>query len=86
MKNVNLLNEHGIPMRSAEVLRHFGLPPNGHIPPDYSAERIIGNIRVKIVPKGGLHMKRRVVAHCPECDKMVCAGHLLQHMKKHKKG
>jgi hypothetical protein len=81
----NLRTTNGWLMRNDQILSLFGLPPNGHIPPNYSAERTIGNVRVRIVPQGALKIKRRVVAHCPECDKVVCAGHLDQHMRKHKK-
>lgn len=73
------------PLRSDHILKLFGLPPNGHIPADYSDRKQIGNVTVEIFPRnhGSLTIKRRVVAYCPVCAKQVCAGHLHQHMKVH---
>jgi hypothetical protein len=72
-------------MRSDHILKLFDLPPNGPIPPDHFDSRVIGNVQVMIVPRGYFKIKRRVVAYCPKCKKIVCAGHLMQHMKVHKK-
>jgi hypothetical protein len=72
------------PMRNDHILTLFGLKPNAAIPSKFSDEKMIGNVKVKIVPRGSITMKRRVVAECPKCQKMVCAGHLMQHMKIHK--
>lgn len=71
-------------MRNDHILQLFGLPPNGHIPPEYTAAKYIGNVYVEIHPRGQAPIKRRVVAICPTCQKVVCAGHLDQHMKVHK--
>lgn len=73
------------PMRNDHILTLFGLNPNSPIPPDYSAEKKIGNVWVFIYKKGEAKIKRRVVARCPhdDCHKLVCAGHLDQHMKVH---
>jgi hypothetical protein len=71
-------------MRNDHILKLFGLPPSSPIPADYFASKKIGNVWVNIFPRGELHIKRRVVATCPHCLKMVCAGHLHQHMKVHK--
>jgi hypothetical protein len=72
-------------MRNDHILELFGLPPNGPIPPDYNDERQIGNVKVYIVPRGAIRLKRRVVALCPQCNEIVCAGHLDQHLKVHRK-
>lgn len=73
-------------MRNDHILGLFGLKPNGPIPPDFSAEKKIGNVWVFIYKRGEGNIKRRVVARCPhdDCHKLVCAGHLDQHMKVHK--
>jgi hypothetical protein len=84
---MNLLNKRGWPMHSYEILTLFGLPPSGPIPPDYEDMRVIDNIMVHIFPRGKnpRNIKRRVVATCPHCFKMVCAGHLYQHLAMHKR-
>lgn len=79
----NLRTNNGWSMRSDHILRIFGLSPSGPIPPNYSAGMYIRNVLVEIHPRGALRIKRRVVAHCPKCQKIVCAGHLEQHMKVH---
>jgi hypothetical protein len=71
------------PLRNDHILELFGLPPNSPIPPNHRDEKRIGNIKVFIVPQGTIHIKRRVVAQCPNCYKLVCAGHLFQHLKVH---
>jgi hypothetical protein len=70
-------------MRNDHILKLFDLPSNGHIPPNHSDKRQIGNVTVQIVPRGTMKIKRRVVAQCPTCFRWVCAGHLNQHMKVH---
>jgi hypothetical protein len=70
-------------MRNDHILTLFGIPAHGHIPPDMFAYKVIGNVQVMIVPLGYFKIKRRVVAFCPKCKKIVCAGHLDQHMKVH---
>jgi hypothetical protein len=71
-------------MRSDHILKLFNLPPNGPIPPSYRAYKRIGNVKVLIRPQHQWwRIKRRVVAQCPKCFKVVCAGHLMQHMKVH---
>jgi hypothetical protein len=72
-----------LPMRNDHILHLFGLQPGRHIPVNHKDKRMIGNVLVRIVPRGELNIKRRVIAHCPTCDKVVCAGHLHQHMKVH---
>jgi hypothetical protein len=82
----NLRTTHNWLLRNDQILTLFGLPPNTAIPADYQAEKFIGNVRVMIVPRGSLSIRRRVVAQCPTCSRLVCAGHLDQHMKVHKNG
>jgi hypothetical protein len=79
----NLTTEHGWPMRNDHILHLFGLPSNHPIPPDYEDIKLIGNVWVRIYPRGQAHIGRRVVAECPKCERLVCAGHLMQHMKVH---
>jgi hypothetical protein len=83
-----LSDSRGWPLRSHDILKLFGLPPSSPIPPAYTAAKIIDNVLVMIVPTGALAPdggpNRRVVAKCPACAKLVCAGHLSQHMKVHK--
>jgi hypothetical protein len=79
-----LRNKYGREMRSSEILAEFGLPPSGPIPKDYAAEKIIDGVVVHIVPRGSHKKKRRVLAECPICATLVCAGHLHQHFKIHK--
>jgi hypothetical protein len=92
VKTNYLKDPHGYPMRSHDLLAAFGLPPNAPIPPDYAAERQIGEVLVTIVPAwyrtqrdaylpdGRRLPKRRVLAECPRCHTLVCAGHLHQHV------
>jgi hypothetical protein len=71
---------------SSDILKAFGLPPNSPIPADLYDSRHIGDVDVVIVPRGtkvldGQRLpKRRVLARCPLCAQLVCAGHLDQHM------
>jgi hypothetical protein len=88
MLNHNLLRrDDGYQMMSYDILPLFDLPPNSPIPFDLFAVRQIGDVVVAIVPRGQKEMdgqrlpKRRVVAQCPLCAKLVCAGHLDQHMR-----
>jgi hypothetical protein len=81
-----LRNKQGYQMFSHEVLKEFGLAPSSPIPPNYSAEKEIDGVMVYIYPRGALNIKRRVVAKCPVCYRLVCAGHLNQHFKIHRKG
>jgi hypothetical protein len=91
MLNHSLLrNADGYQMTSSDILKAFGLPPNSPIPADHYDTQRIGDVAVTIVPRaamggylreGGERLpKRRVVAQCPLCARMVCAGHLDQHM------
>ena len=75
-------------MRNDHILALFDLPPNRAIPPNFSAEKKIGNVWVFIYKRGEAKIGRRVVARCPyeDCHRLVCAGHLDQHMKVHKDG
>ena len=71
-------------MHSREILALFDLPPNSPIPPDLTVRKVIGGVHVQIIPqrlKGiSPFPNRRVLAWCPICDTMVCAGHLHQHV------
>lgn len=90
-----LRKENGLTLQSYELLPMFGLKPHSPIPPDFSATRRIGMVEVTIVPQwykgmkdanGRRLPKRRVLAQCPLCQDLVCAGHLDQHIvsKRHR--
>jgi hypothetical protein len=79
-----LRSPDGYTMTSSEILEALRLPPNSPIPPDYETVEWIGEVRIWVVPrsekgKNGLP-NRRVLARCPICDTLVCAGHLDQHV------
>lgn len=73
-----LLNSNGYQMSSSELLASLGLKPNSPIPPNYSAEKVLQGvtIRVEVSQPGGKH---RVKAVCPNCKSLVPAGRLHQH-------
>jgi hypothetical protein len=81
-------SSHSWQMRNDHILELFGLPSSYPIPADYKASRQIGNVMVYIYPRGvakkEFGVNRRVVASCPKCYRMICAGHLDQHLKNHK--
>jgi hypothetical protein len=81
-----LRGPNGYPLRSSDILALFGLPPNAAIPADYAASQEINGVLVTIRPKdrSDFEIKRRVVATCPVCAALVCAGHLHQHMRVHR--
>jgi hypothetical protein len=79
-----MLRKHGRHMDSGDILAEFGLRPRTAIPKDYMDAKEIDGVVVMILPQGVAPIKRRVVALCPECAMMVCAGHLHQHYKIHK--
>jgi hypothetical protein len=82
---------HMIPMRSSDILKMFGVGGangNGPIPAGYEGGMWIGNTWVHIRASGAegkTQHRRRVRAQCNVCGKMVCAGHLSQHKKIHRK-
>lgn len=86
-----LRKENGLTLQSYELLPMFGLKPHSPIPPDFSKTIQVGMVMVTIMPVGykGAHVawqksrlpKRRVMAQCPLCFDMVCAGHLDQHIQ-----
>lgn len=87
---VLLRKDNGLTLQSYELLPMFGLRPHSPIPPDFSATRKIGMVEVTIVPQwykgmkdanGRRLPKRRVLAECPLCHDLVCAGHLDQHIQ-----
>jgi hypothetical protein len=79
-----LRNKYGRNMNSSEILTEFGLPPSSPIPQHYADTKKIDGVWVHIFPRGASPINRRVVAECPVCTKLVCAGHLQQHLKVHK--
>jgi hypothetical protein len=79
---VNLRNPHW-QVRNDQLLTALGVT-NNRLPDDGIPITQIGNIRVQVLPKAS-KQSRRTIAECPECKKWVCAGHLDQHMKIHKK-
>jgi hypothetical protein len=84
VKTTYLRNQWGRPMHTREVLAALGLPPTSPIPPTYMDARRIGEVLVLVLPqhrkgKDGMP-NRRVVAECPDCKGLVCAGHLHQHV------
>jgi hypothetical protein len=72
-------------MDNADILAAFGL--KSPIPPDFEGVRHIGDTLVYIFKRGEAkrHYKkeRRVLAGCNHCGKLVCAGHLRQHLRSH---
>jgi hypothetical protein len=82
-----LKGKHGFQMMSHEILEIFGLKPHSPIPVDFEGSRVIDGVEVIIRAKRARdwEIKRRVVARCPYCSTLVCAGHLHQHFKVHRK-
>ncbi len=78
-------------MHSSDILKLFhvgGKNGNGPIPADFYASKWIGDVLVEVRTKAHAaesQINRRVVAMCNECGKWVCAGHLFQHQKIHRK-
>ena len=83
--SVYLKDGRGFPLRSHDILALFGLKPSSPIPADYMARMAIGGVQVAIVPRGTAAIKRRVLAECPSCGRWVCAGHLDQHLRRHRR-
>jgi hypothetical protein len=83
----NLCGEHGRPLNNYKILTLFGLPPTSPIPPDFSDKKLIGDTMVYIRTQEqarNSRLKRRTVARCNKCGMLVCAGHLMQHVRSHK--
>jgi hypothetical protein len=79
---------------SYEILPAFGIKPGSHIPDEYREIMWMGKdrdgamteIKVVILPIAesrrlhpGSTKPRRVHAQCPTCERLVCAGHTIQH-------
>jgi hypothetical protein len=84
VRTTYLKDQHGYPMDSRDLLAALGLKPGVAIPPDYMDVHRIGEVLVLVLPrsrkgKDGMP-NRRVVAECPRCKALVCAGHLHQHV------
>jgi len=84
VRTTYLKDQHGYPMDSRDLLTALGLRPGVAIPPDHVSVHRIGEVLVLVLPqrlkgKDG-RPNRRVVAECPRCQALVCAGHLHQHV------
>jgi hypothetical protein len=84
VRTTYLKDQHGYPMDSQDILTAMGLKPHAPIPPNYMDARRVGEVLIIVLPR---HRKgkdgmpnRRVVAECPRCKALVCAGHLHQHV------
>lgn len=84
---VNLEWRPGWPVRNGTLIEALGLRP-GHKLPEEGLEPVwVGNVRVRIWPRDPNKSRKahRTEAECPTCATWVCAGHLHQHMKIHRR-
>lgn len=86
-----LKNEHGFFLQSHELLPKFGLPADGHLPPEGFGPRVVDGItficRPAPEPKfrsDGRKVKvskHRIFYHCDACRRYIPAGRAYQHRK-----
>jgi len=79
---------------NSEILTAFGLRPGQHLPDEFRSitwmgsdkDGVMTEIEVVLLPKADARLyhprstkPRRIHAICPNCKRLVCAGHTVQH-------
>lgn len=84
--------EYEMKAGNRDVKEALGLSPTKHLP-DEGATGELNGVKIVVLPKGKTvkngkvvearsRIARRTFAECPSCKKLVCAGHLDQHVCK----